>query len=81
MFGYLINLWEINGFFIKVWVRVGFIEVWDLLFKNYVLIFSNIYGLVRKIHRQWSFRVDYYEVLFWKIMCCKRLPESLGVRM
>jgi hypothetical protein len=39
MFGYLINLWEINGFFIKVWVRVGLIEVWDLLFKNYVLIF------------------------------------------
>jgi hypothetical protein len=37
-----------------------------------------------KIHRQWSFRVDCYEIRdpFWEVMDCKYIfSKSLGVRM
>jgi hypothetical protein len=50
MFECSVNLWEIEGFFVKVWgLWVGCIEVREFFFKKiWAAIFSNIYEFMRK---------------------------------
>jgi hypothetical protein len=64
MFECSVNLWEIEGFFVKVWgLWVGCIEVREFFLKKYGLQFFQIFtSSCVKIHRRWRFRVNYYKV-------------------
>jgi hypothetical protein len=78
MFGCFINLWEVEGlkaFFKKTLGYTGglyrslsfFGKLWAAIF------FQKFRGPYVKIHRQWSFRMDCYEIRdpFWEVMDCK----------